>query len=521
MEKNKHTMKGMARMRNAAAVFWLAALLCGSGLQAQQAVRPRVSGLERDSVYMSLLMQERDLKNRQDSLASVIEGLRASFATDTADRAARGARILQLEGELFDTRNTLGIIAGKANGIEQEFILRNIGSTDTVQTVPATENFPATDLANLVDNAFFGHNLSRKEYARLKDAEAARPVLERLAGAFRTNYEKMARVTEGYDSLKSQRLADSVYDAYRKLLSRSRRLEDSLGTIWGRIYGEKSYLYSFLLDKLNRTDLRVSLNEKERGLRAWPETGGVPMSETFAAFPAEQGMMLSYELALADALGLQKAADSLKSEQRRLRIWAEGLAVPRIALLPKEYVTYADVNFPPEPVYGRENPIPELDIPDQGTYYSVTVGTFSSVPSVGTFRGAVPLAYERVAGGARRYYVGLFRTYGDAAEAVQLLKEKGFRRPEPVRWNDGQYENLASLAARNKGLYRVEIEGIPEELPEEARYLIDRFARNKEITRIGGVFSVGVFSVRLHAEELAGALDGLEGVQVKITGLEE
>jgi hypothetical protein len=140
---------------------------------------------------------------------------------------------------------------------------------------------------------------------------------------------------------------------------------------------------------------------------------------------------------------------------------------------------------------------------------------------VATFRGAAPVYVERLPGGQWRYYIGLFRTYGDAEEAVKQLKEAGFRRPEPVRWQDGQYANLVDEATKNEGLFRIEIPGTGGELPDDVREIVARIAPTKEITRVGDTFYIGTFTNRLHADDVMQALSALSNLTPTVEELPE
>lgn len=496
-------------------LFIIVFIVFGCSHVAAQDIKPRVNGLERDSVYMSLLLQEQELKQREDSLVSVINAKRASFASDTTDRAVRGTEILRLEGRLFDTRSKLGIVASKANAIEQEFIMNNMGK-QTVSPSPV-ESIPATNYTNLIRNDYFINNLPREEYDLLKKSQQMQPQFNKLAADFMENYQKIERLTAGYDSITSQRLSDSIYTEYRNLAEHNRYLEAELNTTWGDQYNHRIYSYALLLDKLNKTHILTALNEKEKAGRL-SDTEKL-MSQPFAEYPSQRLLVLAYELALADVFELTAASDSLRRVQETID--RNRFAVPKIAIDQKEYVTYADVTIQLPPVYTAAHPIPTVEIPPQGKYYSVTVGTFSSKPSPAVFKGATPLSCERLKNGQWRFFAGLFRCYGDAADAVQMLKNEGFRRPEPVVWEDGVYTNLADLASKNQGQFRVEIQGVRGELPDNIKYQIARYARNKEIIRVSDTYYVGVFTDKLQAGELVDVLKKMPGLGVSILNVEE
>lgn len=474
----------------------MAALLLGTVL---------AYGQQQDSVYTALLGEEQALRAREDSLLGVIRSQRALLAADTTDRYDRSQAILRMEEAVFGLRNQLGVVASKINGIEQERILSDLFRP---VEMPPTVSEPTTNEPNLIDNAYFRENLSPEEYRQLKDAIAGQPEIERLILDYQADYQALEYIAESYALARVQPVADSIYTQYRLRTALIRQKENTFRTLWGERYNQQVYLYSYLLDKLNRTTDLAALNEKNRDREVFDAERVI--SVAFASYPGQRALLTGYELALADALKLTAATDSL----RHAVPTAPHLAFPKIELTEKEFVAYQDITFPEVLPYTVDNPVSELEIPEAGTYYSVTIGKFAQRQPVSTFRGAVPVAYRRE-GAQWHYFIGLFRTYGEAADAVQQLKEAGFRRPEAVRWKDLEYTNLASEAAENEGLFRVRIQTAGE-LPDEIREVLTRYARTKEITRVGDVFYVGTFTDRLQVDEVIQALErvGAEGVVV-------
>ena len=77
--------------------------------------------------------------------------------------------------------------------------------------------------------------------------------------------------------------------------------------------------------------------------------------------------------------------------------------------------------------YSTANPIPiDNPLPD-GVAYKIQLGAFSRVLPANTYRGLTPLSGERMENGVTKYYVGLFRLYSDADDALRKVREYGFR----------------------------------------------------------------------------------------------
>ena len=485
-----------------------------------QQPRARVGGLESDSLYMALLSRETALNRSQDSLASLMQQMRAAFGTsgaqDETQRAEMAEQLIGMENELFALRNRLGAVAARINALEQQHIIQSLTRpADTVQETGSEPPPPAAS-ADLIRNGWFRQNLTGEEYAQLQRSAGLGTEREGLVAAFRERYARLETLKTAYDAAQTPNAADSIRRLFRDTETRLNEGIRAFEALWSEPYQQELYLYSYLLDKLNRTGELQALNEQAR-LRPVFERERV-ISTALAEYPAQQTLLLDYQLALASALKLSAAVDSLNRAKRQLG--NDDLAFPKIALVEKEFVPYAGVSLHDPSIYNAENPIPELSIPVQGTYYSVTVGIFSTRQAVSIFRGVAPLYYERV-GSQWRYYVGLFRSYGETQEAVRQLREAGFRRPEPVRWRDGKYENLAAEAAKSGGYYRIEIGGLSGELPVEARLQLSRYAKGKEITRVGDTYFVGTFTDRIQADEVLSVLSALGGFTPKLEEIAE
>jgi hypothetical protein len=474
----------------------------------------RVDALRSDSVYLSLLDEETELKIREDSMQAAIRTGRQALRSDTVNVAARSRDILRTEEALFELRTRLGVLAARINAIEQEHLMNNLFSRPEN---PADSEGPAAarTAANLVDHPYLRENLSAEEYAWLRAASGGE--IDSLLISYRNISAELHALAAAYDMAAGQGGADSLYRLFRRQTAEMRRLESDFQARWGERFGQEIYLYSYLLDRLNRTDDLAALNEKAR------EAGGVSaqgvMSAAFAAYPAQRALLADYQSALARALSLTAAADSL--QQAGQAVEGAGLDIAPVEIVEREFIAYQDISFPERTPYTAENPIPALTVPASGTVYSVQVGTFSQRQPVSVFRGAAPVACERTANGQWRYFIGLLRSYGETEQAVAQLREAGFRRPEPVRWQDGVYENLAAQVAETDGFYRIRIESPTGELDPQARALLARYAPAKEITRAGGAIYIGTFTNRLHADDTAAALRKISDLPVETERIEE
>lgn len=482
-------------------------------------VSPRIAGLEADSVYMAMLAEEVELKHAEDSLSALIESKRTLLNDENADRRVLGTEIVTLENQLFNMRNKLGIIASRTNVIEQEFLLASMASgREIVMNTPESETKPSSNRRSLIDNDFFRESLSEEEYKALKNYNKAQAECMGIAEKFAESYLDAKEVAEAYDSVSSQHESDSLIALFRIYSNDINELENDMSEKWGTVMSEKNYIYTLLADKLNKLNELNDINQAYASEKI-PEDvlKNDMMSAVFAEFPYQLRLLADYELLLAGTLGLTEARDSISGAKSSIE--TEKYAKRKVSVNPKEFVKYSDVSIVSPSPYNSGNPIPVLEVPEKGKLYSITVGAFSTKPAVSTFRGAVPVYYQRTQG-AYRYFVGLYRTFGEAYdESVKMKSDVGFRRPEVVMWEDGKYKNMNAEIEKNKGSFRVEIEGVSGKMPANVEYEIERYASRQDVTLIGDKYFIGIFNNRLHADELADALNAQPGLKATVTSI--
>ena len=197
---------------------------------------------------------------------------------------------------------------------------------------------------------------------------------------------------------------------------------------------------------------------------------------------------------------------------------SSNLTLRRIVLQPLDFTPYCRVTTTPTHIYTTRNPIPKHQKPEVARVYKILLGTFQKAQQPNIFRKVSPLSYERTEGGKYRYYAGLYKNYDEVLEDIERLKEIGFRRPEPVVWEDGVYRNLAE---ESENSYRVEFTCPNGVISNTIKALIDVFAKGKETSRIntetGVVYIIGTFDTENKAQELVDALNRMDGVKAKLT----
>ncbi|MBQ4278686.1 MAG: SPOR domain-containing protein [Rikenellaceae bacterium] len=501
--------------------------LCGQGQ-----VKARVAGLETNETYMKLLADEQALILREDSVIRVIEKTRKQFGeSDGEQRSKLGADILKLEDMLFDVRNQMGIVTGQANQIEQEFIMNNLDGTAVPAMPTAAPAGGGPQSANLIENGYFRQNLDPGDYAALRRAQGNEQAVPMLIVRFARRHGRAAYLAEAYGQAATATQADSLYALYEEVMQANRQTADSVATIWRKIYDDKVYAYTYLLDKMNRSGELAEFEEKTRQMRdEQAGLSGLYASDAIAFYPLEKSLLTGYELRLAELLKLDKARDSLTKAAAKV---ATGpIELPRVELEERVFINYQPVAFSSTPKYTARNPIPDDTVYRKGTVYKLLVGTYTKKQVPSLFRGAYPISCGVAEDGRYRYFLGAYATLAEAEEGLGKVKARGFRRPEIVVWEDGVYRNITAAqeagteAGGSAALFRVEITSDHGSLPEEVRTVIHELAPGKEVSRSGlpdgrYVFAIGTFDTREAADGIADAVRRQGGMETSVLEIKE
>jgi hypothetical protein len=106
-------------------------------------------------------------------------------------------------------------------------------------------------------------------------------------------------------------------------------------------------------------------------------------------------------------------------------------------------------------------------------------------------------------------------------EDIDYLKTLGFRRPEPVIWENGEFRNLAEDVGK---AYRVEFKCKDNLLNDKIKEQLNLLAQGKETSRVnaemGVTYIIGIFESRIEAMKLVEALNKLEEVTAKVSEAE-
>lgn len=217
-------------------------------------------------------------------------------------------------------------------------------------------------------------------------------------------------------------------------------MRDSLTAVWGYVYDNKSYAYDYILDKLNCREQQArqqkALDDVRRQMSAAQAEGLV---DALPDYYIRKCYLTDYEREIARLLGLGLASDSLK--RVALQLQTIDFRLPKPEITERYFLDYEPVEF----VAGRytyKKPIPDCPVYEHGVIYRILLGEYKYKQNISIFRNASPLYVLKTDAGRYRYFAGGFATKAEAVDAQELLRTKGFRRPELVVWYDGEYTNL-------------------------------------------------------------------------------
>lgn len=477
-------------------------------LRAQQpSVEARIAGLEGNAEYMLLLEEDARLQMREDSVVNAVETMRRRLRGNPAEGRRLADEILELENRIFEIRTAKGRLIDRINAIEQNWVLANLNGA-ALPEKPAAPQVPkipeAQQARNLVDNACFRDELPPADYAALQRAQQLETQVLQCVERYFSNYAALDRLAGAYREATVEAEAVELYGRHAALAEENRTLADSLSEMWNYVFDNKSYAYGYLLDKMGREELLAQQEEDAaKTARTAAALSGETVSDKVVDYFLRKRLLLSSEETVAGALGLARAADSLRGVSERLE--KIEFCLPRQEIEERYFLEYAPVEFSSPSKYNARHPIPECRIYARGTIYRILLGTFNARRPVSTFRGVSPLSFLENEAGKWCYYAGGFATRQEAAEAQALLKKRGFARPEIVVWRDGVYRNVSADGDDAEPVYRVEIASAAP-LPEEAKQAIADAAPEAAVSRAGQKFVVGMFADPAVAERVAAAL---------------
>lgn len=242
-------------IRKLFAVGVLAAVLSVADTAAQE-IAARIPGLEKNDEYMTLLRKEETLRLRSDSIFDVIRTVRGAMRENAEKRDSLARQrsdsmmliLTDAENAAFALRSQKIRLVDSINAIEQEFVLSGMGNIGG-----AAESSPSA--ASIFGNSYFVKNIDPDDYKALVEAHGKESAARKYVSSYIDNYKKIKALYDKYVLAATEAEAEAVYADIAAATDESLVLERQLAKLWSEIYDQKTYVYSYFLEKENREDI--------------------------------------------------------------------------------------------------------------------------------------------------------------------------------------------------------------------------------------------------------------------------
>ncbi|MBE6213616.1 MAG: hypothetical protein E7131_02915 [Rikenellaceae bacterium] len=492
-------------------------MCCAANKSVAQEVVVRVPELADNKEYMQLLQQDVRLTYRADSLMNVMSGLRQDMRVlaDKRDADSRESigklseQLSEVEATMIALRQDKIKLVDKINSIEQEFVL---------SSVLTEASLPAQSTGSIFNNAYFRENILAEDYDLLMKAHKQEAEAKSFVVQYVANYNEIKALYDEYVKASLESDAERLYASISEKIDENMVIEKRLARVWTEIFDQKTYVYSYFLEKEGRydvLDLTENMTSEARQQQAMLAENCV--SEVLADYCLQKPVVINYEMCVARLLNLPHSIDSLASEARAVR--QVEYRLPLLDIDRRSFVDYAPIEFRARTPYNSSNPVPECVVYEYGTIYRILLGTYKLPQATTIFRGAVPLYVEEGEDGRYSYYAGGLRTRSEAEAAVEIMKKKGFRNPRIVEWCDGRKTNLSEEGLVGDVSYRVVIKG--GQLDDMIQDIIATMAAGCQVSKLTeNTFVVGMFDSKAVAQRLANALMKCdESLDIKVVEL--
>lgn len=470
----------------------------------------RFSGLESDSVYMSLLSQEKQYVVEQDSLNIVIKEKRAQISSaDDTQKEALSSEIMNLENKVFDIRGILGELSTKTASIEKKFLLNNMNNSvkEEVPDVVSTEN------KFLIKNRYFKSAIDKSEYDIIVNSDKIETEIELLASSISKLYDDYKLNNDNFRNAGSKTDADSLVIVIDSLGTEIVKLDTKVGEVWSHLYQTKVDSYNILLDKMALYDKIESLGNKSRDERSKiSDVQSTVVDTQLSGYLRGKLLLNEYELELAKSRNLSLAKDSITSVMKDVDVSKYDFKI--IDVPNWIFIDYEPAIIGTTTIYNENNPIPELVVPTVGEVYKIKLGTYvKKQTAYHIFRKISPIELREEAEGKVSYFAGSYKTYEEAKKMNDRLVRYGMK-VSVVRWKDGDQvaEDGSIIEVKPAGDgYNV----IINNLSDETTNIIKERAEGMEIMKNGDNYSIGLFDDYDTAKSLADTL----GNGAKVIGI--
>lgn len=471
-----------------------------------------VAMAQQSGSYEQLIQKESQLIGQQDSLQQLIDRNRYLISTESRSAGKYNKEILILEGELFDVRDQLGIITTDKNMMEEKLVLERMNSQRQ------------EDASSLFSAQYFMENVSDADKKIMAQITSVTATVDAVAKREAALYGELSMQLEGLKDVNSKAEADSLMELARAAQLRIAALDDSVRLVCEPIFDKKIEVYSVLLDMRNVSmDLLDQLGQKSRDVRSVEyEAEAIYQNPATAMFPRKLVLASEYESALAEQLGLGDLAAKITAAAKMIDRSSYDLDYMEVPAW--NFVDYLPLTIGGK-VHSAKDPVGELDVASVGDMYKIELSHYvKEQTNYAVFRRIYPvqkLLDDDDEDGVT-YFAGTYRTQAEAEEALARVKKVGFSKASIACWVDGRRVGEAVDAVSGtssdggEAMYRVEFANLTAGVKD----IISECADDKELARSVdskgvGVFTLGVFSDKAEADEVALKIDGAKVVELR------
>ena len=492
--------------------------LCSVLSVGAQEILPRIGSLAENREYMNLLRRERALEVKSDSVVGVMSSIRSQIRAmavqDTIPAAADSLAVVLTSADqvMYQIRAEKLQLVDSINAIEQQHVLSRMDNNRSAV---------ASSSSSIFNNEYLRQSLPEEDYISLLRVHAMEPDVRAKVRQYSEGYIRIKSLYDKYLMSAVEGEAGALYEELTAAMAANDALNREIAQAWGEIFDQKTYVYSYFLEKENRVDV-LNITEgmmRDAQLKIANDVEGC-MSEALVDYCLQKNVVLNFETYVARLLNAQSSLDSLSKDSRIHR--ELDYRLPNFEVERRSFVQYEPIQFHAKSPYNSQNPVPECVVYEYGTIYRLLLGSYKYEQNLNIFKGIAPLYIKLEEDGRYYYYAGGFRTKSEAVAAEGILRKKNFRNPQIIEWCNGQMTNITALGEEGEYHYRIEIEGV-EKLSDLTLSVIRDNAPDCQLSKVGDTsFILGSFDSQAVAKQVAESVQHSdEMLQIKVAVIGE
>lgn len=505
------------------------------------------NAVENDPEYVRVITNGFIKQKETDSLRIKLEKLRERFdyINTAEERKSLESKVVKVENALLAAQGEADKLFAQASQIEQDYL-----TGKRKPQGPSNANF-TNDNPDFLYQAQFASTVFRSdEVNKLTQIEKLQGQISTArdeASAARSKY--LACVDKNDSTINCndlQKQANVKMNAYSSLIAK-------MFDVKYKIYSDCVMVAIVKSGNNNGDDARAEVERANNHFRA-ATTIKNNLSEEgrneslFEASLLNELGILRMELAFARTWGMNLFEQQSTSKVIKLEKLAFGNPLAPVVSKPevvevqktipetKQNVAIAKVeqkNITSEPIvikedeplafqvsekspYDVQNPIPVNEALPNGVIYKIQLGAFSRVLEIASFKGMNPVSIERPEGAkVSKYYIGRFRRFSEAEQALTTVRTKAFKDAFIVAWLDGksipvsraqsmegkssplsQKNVVAADSSTLKGkIYQVQIGKYNSKIPDGVLQTVKAMAAGKDVFRKTNEQGLIVYSI--------------------------